>query len=73
MLHPKSAAMLAGTCGILGLWFIQLAVGVAVLAANLASQGNAWAFLLVPVAAASTVIGLTSVRRLAGALVSARR
>ncbi len=73
MLHPTSAAMFAGSWGMLGWMFVQLGVGIAGLAAHLASQGNAWAFLLVPAATASMLIALTSTRRLAGALKGARR
>lgn len=73
MLHPTSAAMFAGSWGMLGWMFVQLGVGIAGLAAHLAWQGNAWAFLLVPAAAASVVIALTSTRRLAAALQGARR
>ncbi|MBM4415365.1 MAG: hypothetical protein FJ035_03715 [Chloroflexi bacterium] len=72
MLHPTSAAVFAGSWGMLGWMFVQLGVGIAGLAAHLASQGNAWAPLLVLAAAASIFIALASVRRVAGALQRAR-
>jgi hypothetical protein len=73
MLHPKSAAMFAGGWGLLGWWFIQLAVGLTALAIHQASQGDYLAFVCVPLAAGAAVIGLGATQRLAAALARVRR
>ena len=70
--HPLGAAMWAASWGLLGWWFVQLAVGIFLLALRNLDQGNRWGALLLVAAAAASLVALAAMRQLTRLLAAAQ-
>ena len=65
---PQSLALITATYGILGWTFARLSVGIVLVGIDRLRDGNLWACLLIPAAAASLLVSAAALRQLGAAL-----